>query len=50
MTDHGHGMGVASHVFPRLETAPKNRMDADGVKIIRGYDTSDGALGAIAET
>src|SRR5712692_1810630 len=24
-------------------------MDANGVKIIRGYDASDGALGAIAE-
>src|SRR5258707_6356894 len=42
-------MGVASHVFPRLEAAPQNRMDADGVKIIGGYNASDGALGAIAE-
>src|SRR5260370_27387918 len=42
-------MGVASHVFPRLEAAPQNRMDADGVKIIGGYNAADGALGAIAE-
>src|SRR5258708_1847263 len=42
-------MGVAAQVFSRLETAPKNRVDADGFKIIRGYDASDGALGAIAE-
>src|ERR1700687_2695709 len=42
-------MGVAAHVFSRLETAPENWTDADGVKIIGGYDASDGALGAIAE-
>src|SRR5467141_2700183 len=42
-------MGLAAHIFACLETAPENRMDADGVKIIRGYDASDGAFGAVAE-
>src|SRR5713226_6834011 len=42
-------MGVAAHVFAGLKAAPENWMDADGVKIIRGYDASDSALGAIAE-
>src|SRR5260370_5538232 len=42
-------MGVAADVFSRLETAPENWMDTDGIKIIRGYDASNGALGAIAE-
>src|ERR1700687_5545938 len=49
ITDHGYGMGVASSVFAGLETAAKKRMESDGVKIIRGYDASDGALGAIAK-
>src|SRR5712664_51849 len=42
-------MSVASNIFPGLETAPKNRTNADGVKIIRRHDASDGALRAIAK-
>src|SRR6202035_1217835 len=42
-------MGVASHIFAGLETAAKNRMHPNCVKIIRGYDASAEALGTIAE-
>src|SRR5260370_881521 len=42
-------MSVASHIFSRFESAPKNRMDSDGVKVVRRYNAPNGALGAIAE-
>src|ERR1700686_128243 len=42
-------MGVASDVFAGLETAAKNRIHPNCVKIIRGYDAASEALGTIAE-
>src|SRR5712691_10685609 len=42
-------MSVASHVFSGLETAPKNRMDSDGIEIVRRYDAANGALGAVTD-
>src|ERR1700737_3707167 len=41
-------MGVAPHVFAGLESAPKNWMNPDGIKIVRRYDASSGDLGAVA--
>src|SRR5260370_40107677 len=41
-------MGVPPRVLSRLESAPKNGMDPDRIKIIRRYDASSGDLGAVA--
>src|SRR6266849_903128 len=49
VTDYRHGMRVASHVFSGLESTPKNRVDADGIKIVRRYNAPRGALGAAAD-
>src|SRR5260370_36083164 len=41
-------MRVPPRVFARLESAAKNRMYSDSVKIIRRYNASSGDLGAVA--
>src|SRR5580704_654759 len=43
-------MRVPPRVFTRLEAAPKNRMNANSIKIVRRYDASGSALGAVADT
>src|SRR5579859_1994442 len=42
-------MRASPSVLARLESAPENRMDPDGIKIVRRYDAPRGALGAIAD-
>jgi len=42
-------MRVAPLVFSGLETASKNGMNADGIKIIRGHDAAGEDLGAVPD-
>src|SRR5260370_537558 len=43
-------MGVPPRVFAGLESAAKNWMDAERIKIIRRYDASYGAFGAVIDS
>src|SRR5882762_10306444 len=42
-------MGIASEIFAWLKSAPKDGMDADGVKIIGGDNAASGDLSAVAD-
>src|SRR6266852_8161031 len=42
-------MSVPPRVLSRLESAAKNRVYSESVKIIRRYDASSGDLGAVAD-
>jgi hypothetical protein len=42
-------MSVAPGILPRLEPAPHNRMDAEYLEIVGGYDAPSGAIGPIAD-
>src|SRR5256885_3273065 len=49
ITDHHDRMCALTCVFLWKKSAAENRVHSDGVKIIRGYDAADGALGTLAD-
>ena len=49
IADDRYRVCVAPHIFARLESAPPNGMNSDGVKIICRYDTAGCALGPVAD-